>query len=351
MDLLTTLGWPAMGRVVRVPVWGLSQRELLGGVTTRPLLSRLFDGSIDGLTLPEVVPDLRGYVEAALIGSYPEVARQPSERLRKAWLASYVDQLVTREIADAGVKRDPVRLRRYLQAVAANTSGIPEHKTIFDAAELSRLSALAYDDVLRSLFVVEHLPAWASSRLGQLVGGPKRVLTDVALVGPLLGLDVRSVLRSADWLGRVVDSFVVAQIRSELAVCDESPRLFHLRQANGRHEVDLIAEAADGRIVAMEIKADASPPASSTRHLSWLRDKLGSQFAFGVVFHSGPLPYMIDDRICALPICAIWGRGPSPRIQSVGSPSNSLSESRSRSAGDGRSPGLDDDTDLSRLRR
>ena len=59
----------------------------------------------------------------------------------------------------------------------------------------------------------------------------------------------RAVLRNAELLGRVVDSFVTAQ----------------------------------------------------------LRDRLGNRFAFGAVLHSGPLPFTIDDRIAALPICTIWG--------------------------------------------
>jgi uncharacterized protein len=304
---LTSAGWPATGRVVRIPVWGLTQRELEGDSSARPFISRLFDGSIEQFGLPDPVPGLRDYIEMALRGSFPEVAGQSSDRLRRAWLSSYVDQLVVRDIALAGPTRDPVRLRRYLQAVAANTAGSPDHKTIYDAAELNRLTALAYDDALQSLLIVEHLPAWASSRLGQLSGTPKRHITDPALLGPLLGLDSRSVLRSADLLGRVVDSFVTAQLRAELPVCDEAPRMFHLRESHGRQEVDLILESSDGRVVALEIKADASPPAAAARHLRWMRDRLGDRFAFGAVLHSGPLPYVLDDRIAALPICSIWG--------------------------------------------
>jgi uncharacterized protein len=290
-----------------VPVWGLTQRELDGDANARPFISRLFDGSIEQVGLPGHVPGLRDYVEMAMRGAFPEVAGQSSDRLRRAWLSSYVDQLVVRDIALAGPVRDPVRLRRYLQAIAANTAGSPDHKTVYDAAEVNRLTAIAYDDALQALLIVEHLPAWASSRLGQLSGTPKRYITDPALLGPLLGLDSRSVLRSADLLGRVIDSFVTAQLRAELPVCDEAPKMFHLRESHGRQEVDLLIEASDGRIVALEIKADAAPPANAARHLGWMRDRLGDRFAFGAVLHSGPLPYMIDDRIAALPICAIWG--------------------------------------------
>ncbi len=304
---LSAAGWPATGRVIRVPVWGLTQRELVGEVSTRPFISRLFEGAIEQFGLPAAVPGLRDYIDMALRGAFPEVARQPSDRLRRAWLSSYIDQLVSRDIALAGPARDPVRLRRYLQAVAANTAGSPDRKTVYDAAAVNRLTALAYDDALQSLLVLEHLPAWTSSRLGQLSGLPKVHITDPALLGPLLGIDTRAVLRSADLLGRIVDSFVTAQLRAELPLCAEAPRMFHLRESHGRQEIDLLLEAADGRVVALEIKADASPPAKAARHLCWLRDRLGDRFAFGAVLHSGPLPFLIDERVAALPIGSIWG--------------------------------------------
>jgi predicted AAA+ superfamily ATPase len=304
---LTAAGWPATGRVVRIPLWGLTERELSGRPDTEPFLSRLLKDGLDGLVLPADVPDVRGYVELALRGGYPEVARQSSGHVRRVWLSSYVDQLVGRDVAPAGVRRDPVRLRRYLQAVAASTAGIVQHKTLYDAAGVNRITGMAYDDLLQATFVTDHVAAWTSSRLGRLVGTPKRYLADAALAGPLLGLDVRSVMRDADVLGRIIDTFVVAQLRPELPICEEAPRLFHIREPHGRHEVDLVAETADGRLAAFEIKANSAPTPDAARHLAWLRDRLGDRFAVGVVFHTGPLPFRIDERIVALPICAIWG--------------------------------------------
>ena len=38
-----------------------------------------------------------------------------------------------------------------------------------------------------------------------------------------------------------------------------------------------------------------------------MRDRLGELFTLGVVFYTGPHVVRLDDRIVALPICAIWG--------------------------------------------
>jgi uncharacterized protein len=51
----------------------------------------------------------------------------------------------------------------------------------------------------------------------------------------------------------------MAQLRAECTVSELSPHLFHVRDANGRHEVDILVELGDGRVIGIEIKADSAP--------------------------------------------------------------------------------------------
>ena len=60
-------------------------------------------------------------------------------------------------------------------------------------------------------------------------------------------------------------------------------------------------------MVGIEVKAGVAPTARDARHLVWLRDELGSSFVAGVVLHSGPGIYELDDRVYAVPLCALWG--------------------------------------------
>jgi hypothetical protein len=303
---LGSAGWPATGRVLRLPLWGLSERELEGDVEAPSLLDRLQGDGIDALPQVRNAPDLRGYVERALRGGQPEIARQTNERARVALLASYVDQAAGRDLAMLGAVRDPVRLRRYLTACAANTAGIVAHKVLYDAAEVTRNTGTLYDSSLEATFITERVPAWSGGHLRRLTSTPKRYLIEPALLRPLLGIDARAALRDADLLGRVIDTFVAAQLRPELSVADGSPNLHHLREANGRHEIDLLVELAGGRVIAFEIKAGSAPDHTSARHLTWLRDELGDRFLAGVVLHTGPATIRFGDRIAAAPIAAIW---------------------------------------------
>ena len=299
-------GWPATGRVIRLPLWVMSQRELHRATSARSIVDVLFDDGLESTRAGEPAPDLRVYVEAALRSGFPEAVPLASDRTRRAWLGSYVDQLLLRDAAFAGEERDPQRLRRYLRALAASTAGVVAHKTIYDAAGVSRTTAAAYDGLLELLYVTEQIPAWTTSRLSRMSQTSKRYLVEPALLGPLWQIDVRAVLRDGDLLGRIIDTFVTAQLRVECAIADSGVTLHHLRQSDGRHEIDLLLEGPAGRIVAIEIKAAAAVDLAAARHLVWLRDELGDQFACGVVFHTGPHTFGLAERIWAVPIAAIW---------------------------------------------
>lgn len=296
--------WPGTGRVVRIPMYGLSVREIRGSPGT-PFLDAVTADTFTA-SVPSDAPDLRGYVELALESGFPEAALGLSAVGRQRWLESYVDQLVTRdaELLDGG--RDPERLHRYLEATALSTAGVVEHRTIYEAAAVNQKTATAYEQLLKNLMVLDAVPAWTSNRLKRLVRRPKRYLVDVGLVAATLRLDVNAVMRDGDLLGRILDTFVASQLRAETPVTARRPRLFHVRSQQGRQEIDLLAEFAAGRVIGIEVKASAAPVAKDARHLAWLKDELGDRFIRGVVLHTGPRAYQLADSITAVPICTLW---------------------------------------------
>ena len=64
-------------------------------------------------------------------------------------------------------------------------------------------------------------------------------------------------------------------------------------------------------------KATAAPSHRDAVHLAWLRDRLGDQFAAGVVFHTGPRVVQLGARLHALPIASIWDRGETAPVRAV----------------------------------
>ncbi len=296
--------WPGTGRLVRVPMYGLTVHEISGRLVSEPFLDRLACGSIGVFESPSDPPDLLGYVELALRGGFPEAAMRLSSPGRRAWLDGYIDQLLTRDVDTFyGRHRDPRLLRRYFEALALNSAGLADGKTLYEAAGIDRKTASAYDGLLTNLLVLDTIPAWLSNRLSRLIKAGKRYLVDPSLIAATLRLDETAVLRDGDLLGRILDTFVVAQIRPEVELSASRPRLHHLRTRDQQREVDLIVELPADNVLAIEIKASAAPTAADAKYLIWMRDRLGDRFLAGAVLHTGPRPFQLAERIFALPIC------------------------------------------------
>jgi predicted AAA+ superfamily ATPase len=303
---LTHETWPGTGRLIRVPVWPLTQREIRRESQKVGVLSRMVTDGIDAVPDPADPLDLPGYLELAVGGGFPQAVLSMHGDVRAAWYGSYLEQLVTRDAAEIDGGRDPVRLRRYVDALAECNAGLPSDATLLSASRINAKTAAAYDNLLTALGILDISPAWASNRLKRLMLRGKRYLTDTGLAAAALNVDADELLRDGDLHGRMLDAFVAAQVRPELAADPRLPRLLHVRDKDGRHEVDQLLDVGRRGVVAIEIKSTAAPRSADAAHLSWLRDRIGPAFLCGVVFHTGPRVFVLSDRIAAVPIASLW---------------------------------------------
>lgn len=302
---LEAVSWPGTGRLVRMPMRPMTQREMGGRVDGRPSLREV----LSGLVAPAERVGVGECVERALRGGFPSAVALADARDRRIWLDGYVEELVTRDVARLGGARDAGRLRRYLQAWALNSAGIVDDATIHTAAGIDRRTHLAYEQLLRDTFVVDVVPSWSTNRLKRVVMAPKRYVSDSGLMAAAARIGRDDVLNDATLLGRVIDTFVHSEIAGHVATDPDRPTLHHFRTAGGRHEVDLLLELDGGRVIAVEVKAGAAPTRADARHLLWLRDELGSSFVAGAVLHTGPEVIRLDDRVSAVPIASLWSNG------------------------------------------
>jgi predicted AAA+ superfamily ATPase len=299
--------WPGTGRLIHVRMTALTARELLRrDLSSHGFVETLSGTGISGLVLPEQRPDLRGYVELALTGGFPEPALDLTERTRMLWIANYLTELFTRDLDAVVGRRDTRRLTDFFRAYALNTAGVVPMSTLVEAARIDRRTADSYEALLEDLYIVQAVPAWTPSRLSRMVKTPKRFVVDSGLVASSIGLTVDGVMADHDVLGRLLETFVAAQLRAELSLTDGFGTLYHLREHDGRREIDLLVERPDGRVIAIEVKATSAPTPAAAKHLRWLRDELGDRFVAGIVLHSGPEMFPIDHDIAAVPMCALW---------------------------------------------
>ncbi len=281
------------GRIVDVRMRPLSLAERgHGGPTVglRQLLSgdrpRLLGGT--GMRLDE-------YVEEILCSGFPGL-RALTGRSRRAQLDGYLDRIVDRDFPELGhAVRNPAALRRWMTAYAAAVSTTASFEAIRDAAtggqgeKPAKTTTLPYRDVLERLWILDPVPAWAPTRnrIRRLAMPPKHQLADPGLAARLLGVDADALLegkappnlavRDGSLLGSLFESLVTLSVRVYAQAAEA--RVSHLRTSGGEHEVDLIIERADGRIVAIEVKLARNVDGDDCRHLRWLGDRIGEDAA------------------------------------------------------------------------
>lgn len=253
-----------------------------------------------------------------IVGSGFPAARGLSQAARGDFLDSYIQRIVERDFDELGrAIRRPATLLRWMNAYAAATASTASFETIRDAAtggegdKPAKNTTQPYREILQRLFIIDELPAWAPTRnrIARLAMPPKHHLADPALAAGMLGVGIGALLsaepvgppalRDGPLLGALFESLVTLSIRVYAQAA--RARVGHLRTRNGDHEVDLIVERRDGRVLAVEAKLAAVPDDRDVRHLHWLARQIGSDLLDAVVITTGPYAYRRPDGIAVVP--------------------------------------------------
>jgi predicted AAA+ superfamily ATPase len=260
---------------------------------------------------------LADYVDEILASGFPGL-RALSGRALRLQLDGYLQRIVDRDFRELGHNlRNPTALRRWMAAYAAASSTTASFDTIRSAATAgdndkpARTTIAPYRDVLERLWILDPVEAWlpTRNRISRLSSPPKHQLADPALAARLLGVDADALLegppsvpslpRDGTLLGALFESLVTLSVRTYAQSAEATVK--HLRTIGGKHEIDLIAERADGRVLAIEVKLARNVDDRHTAHLRWLASKIGDDLLDSVIVTTGPEAYRRKDGIAVVP--------------------------------------------------
>ena len=258
---------------------------------------------MEGGPSPLVTAD---YLDRVCTGGFPEVAAMQRQH-RRVWFRDYLRAVTQRDIKDLSGARRVRDLPKLLGLLAARTAGELVVANVHrDAGLGSRNTTEAYLGYLQMAYLVVLLPAWSRNLSTRAVSRPKVYITDSGLAAHLLARSPAALARPTDPArGQLLESFVANELQRQASWLDDDVRLHHFRDRGGA-EIDVIAEAADGRLVAVEVKSSPGADRRAGRHLEWLRDRTSEDFACGVVLHTGDRAHRLGDRLYALPVSRLW---------------------------------------------
>jgi uncharacterized protein len=294
------------GRIDLITLWPLSMGELSNG--SDGFVDRAFSGQDALLAHRGPTPSRRDYLELLCRGGYPEV-QHLSDRIRQRWFDRYLETVLRREVESAADLRRFDALQAMARLLISTTGSELVISRLASELGISRATAEVYEPWIETTFLVHRLSAWSRKVATRVVHRPKLHVYDTGLAAAVIGKDPDALSRSNDpSVGPLMESFVIAEIGKQLTWNEVSARLHHYRDRDGL-EVDAVIEAADGRVVAVEVKSatvarshDAAPMASLRDRL----DRVGKDFVGGVVFHTGDRRMKLGDRLVGLPVADLW---------------------------------------------
>ena len=295
---------PLTGRSEAIDMFPFSVAERRG-IQSPSLAERLFKGL--GLRADDSGLNTNDYIDLALQGGYPNTMDEADADARAARLSNRIDGTIN---VDSLVGRhDRCKLAEFMACYALHSGGVVPLQRLCDDVGISRNTGDAYLRLLSRTYLVADAPAYHHNRISHLRRAPKRLLVDAGLLAAAWGADADMVRLSADLRGRLLETFVAAQLRAQMPASSVRHRLCHLRR-NDR-EIDFVLDGGIHGVATVEVKAGVHGGPKEARHLFWLQEQLGESFAGGVLLHTGrrppqPLDTGARSRIWSAPVSALW---------------------------------------------
>ncbi|MBE0505011.1 MAG: ATP-binding protein [Desulfuromonadales bacterium] len=295
------------GHMARIELYPLSHTERHGQRCNQ--IDRLLAGSFDNATLQPL--DRVTMAEILMEGGYPEAIAK-SSRSRSAWFASYAEGRLLKDFETMHqVKGDyHGKLSALIRNLAGMTGNLIKYANIANDLAQDDKTVKRYMEILELMFIIHRLdPYVRNSAKRAVVGMPKLHFVDTGLACWLLGLKQAETLHTSQFFGGLVENFVYAELLKHAAWAEEEVNFYHFRDT-AKHELDLVIERSDGKVVGVEVKASMTVKTEDFSGLTSFADYAGEKFLHGILFYSGDkvLPFRIQNvTYRAVPISTLFG--------------------------------------------
>ena len=285
------------GRVGRVRLRTLALGEING---VRPdFLDNAF-----AIRFPrEVVGcDKRKMIKLATAGGYPETIGM-DERERRSWFASYLNDLIMKDVRDVTEIRKLDILHDIAEWLLAHSSKFFEVSELGAKAGVSKATVENYIATLKAMYLFDEVRPWSKSDYGRLGKRSKFFASDSALLPSILGWTEESIYIDDDKSGKLIETWAYQNLAS-LADLNIDYEIFQYRDSLKR-EIDFIVERADGAMLGIEVKSGSSIGAADFKHLKWFAKNLAKGEFTGIVLYAGPDVLRFGEGFYAVPLAAL----------------------------------------------
>jgi uncharacterized protein len=224
-----------------------------GEISLGKLLNGLDQQTSDTSTELELI------VERIIKGGFPGLLNKSLSQAVETNRA-YVDLLAEVDMSRvSNVRRNPVKIRALLRALARNTATMVDNKVLekdikmHENTDVSRPTLYDYLEALSRLMIIEDQPAWNTHirSSASLRKSAKRHFSDCALAVAALGVGKEALINDLKLTGFLFESLAIHDLRVYAQANDA--KVYHYNDSTGL-EVDAVVQRQTGEFSAFEIK-------------------------------------------------------------------------------------------------
>lgn len=247
-------------------------------------------------------------------GGWPKSLDKDTEKAALRQAINYYEAIVRTDISRVdNVERDEQRTRRIMRSYARHQGAQASAQTILDdissndVAELSDKTIYSYINALKSLFVIEDMPAWNPNLRSKssIRTSDTRYYIDPSIACAALGLGPNDLINDLNTFGLLFECLSVRDLRIYSQSLDGS--VYHFRDRTGL-ECDAVVHLRNGKYGLIEIKLGGEKLIEEgAKTLKTLKDridttKMKSPSFMMVLTATGDYAYIRTDGVMVVPI-------------------------------------------------
>lgn len=247
-------------------------------------------------------------------GGWPKSIDKDNEKSALRQAINYYEAIVRFDISRVDdVARDEERTRRIMRSYArhqgtqASLQNILDDIKANDTDELSDKTLYSYINALKSIFVIEDMPAWNPNLRSKsaIRTSETRYYIDPSIACASMGLGPNDLINDLNTFGFLFECLCVRDLRTYAQAIDGS--VYHFRDKTGL-ECDSVVHLCDGRYGLVEIKLGGEKlieeGAKNLLTLSQRIDttKMKAPSFMMVLVGTGDYAYKRTDGVCVVPV-------------------------------------------------
>jgi predicted AAA+ superfamily ATPase len=290
-----------VGRLSILTLYPFSASEIKG--TGINFMEKLWNTDLAPQKYPRA--NLIGIISSA---TFPEIALD-KKKDRYIWFNDYLTTLLQRDVRTLADIKNPDYIYQLLVSLSQRAGGLLNNANVMKETGLDAKTYEKYKALCNNTFITFELPSWTRpNRLNKrFVKQKKLYFSDTSLLCHIMQRDISDIYKNdKTTMGHIFENFIATEIM-KAAKSSGSFTVSHFNPVqNQGKEVDFIIEAANGKVIGIEVKLDQTINEKDWANMNVMRETAGNRFLKGIVIYTGTELMQISRNIWAVPVNYLW---------------------------------------------